>query len=702
MFPAPAENPKVNPPDSSTDYRPDIDGLRAVAILSVLGYHATSKFKGGFVGVDIFFVISGYLISRLLLRDIERQRFSIRRFYARRIRRILPALVMVLAAVWLAGWLFLFPRENRSLGRNIVGATTFLSNILFWADSKPEAQGYFEVTADVNPLLHLWSLGVEEQFYIIFPWLLFLAVTRKLLRPRPLRFFCFLAISSFAVSLFAAYFAPTAAFFSPISRFWELLVGTLLAISTNGNLFSKKEVRDGAKGSRAPFDNSKKRLSTDTLAVCGILIVVGSVFVLRPGRGFPGFWALLPTSGAALLILSGPNAWINRVLLSHPVAVWIGLISYPLYLWHWPILSYAYLLVPHDLFLPTEVRIICVGLSVVLAWLTYRFWETPMRYGRLPSASAIRMLVGCLVGMLCIAALSFCGLIHARSDHGPIEEFEQAVSECTNPKPGVDNYMRADDFRTVSKHGRLPETTLFIGDSHIDQYWPRIEKLLNDTNLISRSVIFATAGGCPPIPSVNRTTSGFHCDAFFDFAMGLAQSSNVTTVVLSADWEAYFSGNWGCPIRSSLYVKGDIQKSVLALDSVAAEHVFEELAARLYLLRTAGKKVFLILSSPSAAEFDPRRALTRERRIYGDKALPEMYVDQRDLDTWLAPVCHRLKKVADDSGATIIDPRPYLLEGHSYSGIDPDGTPRYKDTNHMRPAYVREHAVFIDQVVLLE
>jgi peptidoglycan/LPS O-acetylase OafA/YrhL len=349
-------------------YRRDIDGLRAVAVLAVVLFHAfPALLPGGFIGVDIFFVISGFLISGILLADLQRGDFRFSRFYARRVKRIFPALVLVMAACLAFGWLALFPDEYKQLGKHVVGGASFAANLFYWAQV-----GYFDTAAETKPLLHLWSLGIEEQFYILWPAVLLLAWKRRL---NLLALTAAVALLSFLLNVLGVSHHASATFYSPASRAWELLLGAALACV---------QLRSGSATPPAKF-------APNVLAGAGVaLLALGLALVTRE-RHFPGWLALLPACGALLVIGAGPQAWFNRVVLSNRLMVWVGLISYPLYLWHWPLLSFANIVESHT---PAPaIRAGAVALAVLLAWLTWRLLELPLRFG----AGRARVAVLCIL-----------------------------------------------------------------------------------------------------------------------------------------------------------------------------------------------------------------------------------------------------------------------------------------------------------------
>ncbi len=355
----PLGDPLANQP-VHLPYRRDIDGLRAIAVLSVVLFHAFPAWlRGGFIGVDIFFVISGFLISSILLRELGQGSFSFGHFYARRVKRIFPALILVLASCLAFGWLALFPDEYQQLGKHVVGGAGFAANFFYWAQV-----GYFDTAADTKPLLHLWSLGIEEQFYILWPVILLLAWK---LRANLLLVAVLLALVSFLVNVGGIAQHASATFYSPASRAWELLLGAGLACL---------HARAASAGRAAKFS---EKLSPNLVAWGGVVLLAAGLALITRDRQFPGWLALLPALGALFLIGAGPHAWFNRVILSNRLLVWVGLISYPLYLWHWPLLSFAQIIESKT---PAPaIRGAAVGLAVLLAWLTYRVVERPLRSG---------------------------------------------------------------------------------------------------------------------------------------------------------------------------------------------------------------------------------------------------------------------------------------------------------------------------------
>jgi peptidoglycan/LPS O-acetylase OafA/YrhL len=361
--------------------------MRGIAVLIVVIFHAFPNFlAGGFVGVDIFFVISGFLISKILITSLEQNAFSYADFYARRVKRIFPALVIVLAASLAFGWFALFPDEFKLLGKHIIGGVGFVSNIMLWFEV-----GYFDTAAETKPLLHLWSLGIEEQFYIFWPILLAIAFK---FRTKVLGMTLVLLAVSLLVNVAGVHRLPSATFYSIASRAWELLIGAALACLSMQKIsiyFGGVRRRvEGGGVDTVPLFDSASPAGRSLMSFVGFGFIILACVLVRGGKSFPGWWALLPTLGAALLIAAGPTAWVNRVILSSRLFVWIGLISYPLYLWHWPLLSFAQIVESGTP--AVAIRVSAVVAAVVFAWLTYKLLETPIRRQGKSSPATVAVL----------------------------------------------------------------------------------------------------------------------------------------------------------------------------------------------------------------------------------------------------------------------------------------------------------------------
>ncbi|WP_158541444.1 MULTISPECIES: acyltransferase family protein [unclassified Pseudomonas] len=385
-------------------YRPDIDGMRAIAILSVVLFHAfPALLTGGFVGVDVFFVISGYLISSIIMKAVSKGSFSFYDFYMRRVRRIFPALMVVIAATFAAGWAVMMGDEFKLLSKHIMAGIGFLQNVLLYTES-----GYFDASAETKPLLHLWSLGVEEQFYLVFPIIL-IALHKAKIPLLPALVSMWLASFILGVAFLAD--SPSGVFFLPQYRFWEVLTGSILAY-----LSLRK---GGLKASDA---------TGNLMSFTGIIMISLAIALIDKTARFPGYWALLPVVGAALIIAGGPEAWVNRKILSNRVMVFVGLISYPLYLWHWPIFSFAYIDLSGTP--STGIRVALVLTAFILAYLTYLLIETPLRVN-VPGPKAFAGLIVIALAFIAVSATT----VHKNGFPGRQDERQEFAEYFANGRP---------------------------------------------------------------------------------------------------------------------------------------------------------------------------------------------------------------------------------------------------------------------------
>jgi peptidoglycan/LPS O-acetylase OafA/YrhL len=462
------------------DYRPDIDGLRAIAVLAVVLFHAQAGVPGGFVGVDIFFVISGFLITSLIENDLKNGNFSIVSFYERRIRRIFPALVVMVLASFVGAWVLYMPPELELFGKSAVAASMFVSNILFWMEA-----GYFDTVAEFKPLLHTWSLSVEEQFYVFYP--LLMIVMNRLTRVRRLFTLSIVVAASFLVSIYWVEKQPVSAFYLLPSRFWELGVGGLLAMYSGryiGNLFL-----------------------CSLVAAVGLLLISIAAFGLDSQTAFPGMAALLPCIGTALIIFVGHGGNpISSALAWRPL-VSIGLISYPLYLWHWPVLLFAQYKLGRALN-GTEIVVMLLA-SLVAAGLTWRYVERPFRQRKLlPTARPLFIVAGvvvfvpCFGGLMLVAAKGFpdrlpanvLAIYNVRSERSQFGS--QRCFTDNNGRGPSDGDVRAGKLCTFGAEGDVPILVLVWGDSHAAAMVLAVEAAAKRSAVTGALV---GMGSCPPL-----------------------------------------------------------------------------------------------------------------------------------------------------------------------------------------------------------
>jgi peptidoglycan/LPS O-acetylase OafA/YrhL len=646
---------------SDVTYRPDIDGLRAVAVLAVIGFHAGIRvFAGGYVGVDIFFVISGFLITSIICKKLERGKFSFWDFYARRAKRIFPALIVVLLVVCAYGYFILLPNEFERLGKHVSAGAGFVSNFVSWKES-----GYFDKAAEVKPLLHLWSLGIEEQFYLLWPPLLVWAWRRK---TDVFGITCTIVGISFVINVsLVSLWQAAETYYLPPTRFWELLLGGALAY---GSLFRKEEFENAIRRLLS-FLPLEYRSIVNIQSAAGLLLILIAVVALNQTMLFPGWWALLPTAGTTLLIWAGPGAWINRRLLSSRPLVFIGLISYPLYLWHWPLLSYAHIVEPGVLAGSTVAA--AVALAFVLAWLTFRVIEKPLRS---KSNTWAFPCIASIVLVACLGLAVFCHQIHARSQsYG----FDRIVAAETGnwdfPGSSLKPFHTALGYHF--ERGSSRSKVLFVGDSHVQQYYPRIDRLLTEHPDRTRSVAFVAQLGCPPISYIDGWVHP-KCKGLIENAFAVADDLNVDTVVIGAAWPRYVgpdSGGSDTPF-------------------------FQALATTIRRFRDKGRRVFLILPIPRGDVFAPSQIVKRSFGTSGFTVIQR--IQRSEVERLIKPVSAKLIDIAASSGAKTIDPLPDICSAAECPTLAEDGLPLYCDGSHLRSDFVREHMTFLDDIVLIE
>jgi peptidoglycan/LPS O-acetylase OafA/YrhL len=491
-------------------YRPDIDGLRAIAVLAVVGFHAFPTWiKGGFVGVDIFFVISGFLISTIIFGNFERGNFSFIDFYSRRITRIFPALLVVLIATLAFAWFYLPGWELELIGKHTVAATGFVSNLVLWSESS-----YFDLNAKLKPLLHLWSLGVEEQFYLFWPLLIWLSWKMKL---NVLTFTLVIATASFVLNVSTISSHQTAVFYSPLTRLWELLIGSSLA-----SLMLSDQT-------------GSQKLNANVKSFLGVVLITVGVLLVTKKNLYPGWYALLPTLGTFLIISSGTSAWVNRVVLSNKCLVWFGLISYPLYLWHWVLLSLVYILEGPS---HRYVRIALVFVSIIFAWLTYKFIEKPIRLVT-PGKSKVRhltitMIAVCLIGLMFsnVGKMIPNGEIWTQlNEIRALRDAHKMYGEksCFKYKKEHTAKMFVDNGCLEVKYSNRP-TVLLIGDSHSASLSLGLRPVLENANI---NFLQVSTGWCEPTSDDDKNIK---CKEINDLVLEKIGLLKPRTVVINSHW----------------------------------------------------------------------------------------------------------------------------------------------------------------------
>ncbi len=558
-------------------YRPDIDGLRAVAVSGVLLFHAFPQaFPSGFLGVDVFFVISGYLISGILMRALTSERFSLKEFYIARIKRIFPSLLLVLSVVALVGWFYLLPEEFSQLGRHIAGGGAFVGNILYWNES-----GYFDVEAARKPLLHLWSLGVEEQFYIVFPLVLFVVYRWD---RRLSTVMWVVAVLAILLAAIAHRGDAVAQFYSPLSRAWQLCCGVLLAL---WELRLRRQ--DGAAGAVAA-----KRVS---LSLWGLLLIFIALVGTRDIPWLDSWPGLLPVIGAVLVVADGPLGWGNRSLLASPTAVWLGRISYPVYLWHWPMFAIAHILIGRH----PDAWLGCILLaaSVLLGWASAKWVEGPLRHGKSRQvAPALLMLMVCMV-FLGWSINQRAGFPTRAVPKGQLAELEYGLH--------WQGWENCDAIKTNSVmggckriHSGQDVEVAVIGDSHAGHLASGLHDQYKKRQV---GVAVMLHAGCFPYRPLNISgQSFFDCpdDAIVQ-ALDYAERNTTVKVVVLAGYAAL-------QVHGNRFHEATWNDSVKRAARIQALNLgFKQTVRRLL---DAGKKVIFVIDNPELL-VDPKACVER-------------------------------------------------------------------------------------------
>lgn len=642
----------------SAKYRPDVDGLRAVAVLAVLFFHTGfAPFRGGFVGVDIFYVISGYLITSILAKDLVEGKFSLVAFYERRMRRIFPALFSVLFFCIVAAAILFDPKEMIAFGKALVTTTFFVSNFYFWHSAHP--LGYFDSAVSSQALLHTWTLSVEEQFYLFFPVTLYLLY--RWTKGKVNAWLIVLAAASFALNIWATQHKPVVAFYWIMPRAWELLSGALLAMKAVPPL--------------------RNRVVREFAGLLGLGMIIGAVRLRIEGASFPGYIVLLPCLGTWLVIYAGEaGPSLVRTLLSFRPLVFIGVISYSLYLWHWPIIVFSRHL-PIQIPGNAEIPFVLVS-SVALAFFSFEYIERPFRGVRSPFSRRQIFAFGFAASIGTVvfgsAALLSRGLPErydpqtrqvVESNLERMNDDDQPES-CTNWKTEVRSLA---DINFCGLGSQKLHKIMFWGDSHVGQLYPAIENLYKEGELRDRGVVMAIGAGCLPDEYLNRASEGYHCDSFSKFAVLRAQKDDVDTVFIGFstgatldDGSACISSDGRCVTMLS---KDQLRKRFLA-----------DLSDEIRRLHETGRKVIVCLPFP----------------IF-DKQIPELEISNAVFgrfgffgsasDLTSPTLREEIRTVAVSAGAEIFDPRLSLCQGQVCL-TQVRGVSIYKDSNHLAGSQV--------------
>lgn len=663
-------------------YRRDIDGLRAVAVLPVVLFHAdVGVFSGGFVGVDVFFVISGFLITTIIHREISAGNFSILRFYERRARRILPALLVVILASLAAGYVLLMPRDFEAAARAGLAATLFSSNILFWSET-----GYFSPGIYDQPLLHTWSLALEEQFYIFFPPLM---VAISAWRRNPVVLIAALTALSFALSALTTQSRPAMGYYLLPWRAWELGVGVLVALVLR-HLAPSRPLRE-------------------VMGLGGLALIAIAIFSIDEAMVFPGWVAALPVIGTALIIVAGGKmgTFCDRLLGSTPL-VWIGLISYSLYLWHWPVIVF-YQQITFDR--PDALGcVLVVLLSMALAWASWAWVERPFRGGKgaarggATGATPQRVLGVALGAMAGVAFLSLAILQGQGFPQRLPAEAARLAAFADGQHPRLRECTGRDDaWRSPFDpclFGADPEaqpTLALWGDSHAGALLPEVEAAALRNG---RTFAYLARAGCLPVADTERLDGlTGRCAEYGSGALDyLIDSETIETVILVARYALAAEGymvdyglaerDWGptsfADVSSGPWPEAArMQRLMVKLDAAIAQ------------LRAAGREVVLVYPIPEIGHKVPE---TLAKYSLHGRPIEPFGVPRAEFEHRNAELRTALDGLAERHGALRILPRSVLCDEALCHAIRA-GVPLYYDDDHLSVAGAKELGAAFDSVM---
>ena len=632
---------------SSLPYRPDIDGLRALAVTLVLIFHVNaSALRGGFVGVDVFFVISGYLIFAITRRELADRTFSLVQFYGRRIRRLFPALMLMLVTVLAVGWFILSAEEYALLGGHVAAGVLYVSNFAYWREA-----GYFDAASELKPLLHLWSLAIEEQFYLVWP--VFAAWLVRSGRGE-LRWILGLTLASLVGGLIATSMNRTVGFYLSPVRFWEILGGCLLALEVTG---------------------PRWRRFQKFAAPAGLLLIVGAAVSFTGSQRYPGSRALAPTLGAMLIIGAGPATWFNRRVLAARWAVHLGKISYPLYLWHWPVIVVLRLLAPGWRDTPAG-QIAAVGLALTLAQLSYALVERPARTidarGRAWWMMAPWLALG-LTGGIIKSDAGFPNRTPAlNAQLASVGARDQAYYKNENC-PATLRASAALKFCRQARPGR--PTHAVIGDSHANHVFEGVAHAIDQNWLVLGNQI------CAPTLGVRMQTGPTECEAGLRQMLDYVRDQDsIHTVVLSfygqyaslTDASAQHRRGGGGPASFVIGEHGLSEEQRFAVFETGLENVIREVEA-------LHRRLVLAYDVPELPFFPQdciRRPWALETPVTCAQSRAAVTERQAPYRAMVASLLKRHPKLST------YDPLPRLCDARSCWAGDDQG-PFYFDSHHV-------------------
>jgi peptidoglycan/LPS O-acetylase OafA/YrhL len=648
------------------NYRREIDGLRAVAVIPVILFHAGfTGFSGGFIGVDVFFVISGYLITTIILMEKERGVFSLVNFYERRARRIIPALFLVMGLSVFASWFWLFPSHMVDFSQSLIAVSFFSSNILFWQET-----GYWGVENELKPLLHTWSLAVEEQYYVFFP--IFLMIMWRFRKRWIFSSFVLVAFSSLLLSQYLVTVKPTANFFLLPTRGWELAIGAGIAFYF---VYRTREM--------AALLSHK--LIDEVMGGIGVALIFWAVIFFDESTPFPSVYALIPTIGTALIIIFSNNSTFIGKILGSKILVSIGLISYSAYLWHQPLFVFAR---HRSIAEPSSTLMFILSLaSLLMAFISWRYIESPFRKKGVVSRTQIFSLT--IIGSLVFILIGVWG----QHTNGFADRYNHSIIQVLDAKDdGFRIKTSLNEETVLTAFGELQIYRFgdqasgridFVvwGDSHAEAMLPAIIEAARTNGM---SGVFVGRNGCPPFLNAVQVREGFttcnvHAEKVVDF---ISMNTSIKKVILISRWSIYAMGKrYKKEPGNAVYIQDNLSNEISFSEN---KLVFERsLKDTLEKLTGLGLEVIISKQVPETEHYIPE-ALAKKNLYELEEELAPRFQDYKERQKFVENLFDELKDVF---ALQFVDPSEYLCKSSTCKITDPSGVPIYVDTNHLTQSY---------------
>ncbi len=610
-------------------YRPDIDGLRAIAVLAIVLYHIGFNLPGGYVGVDVFFVISGYLITSMILNGLEYKTFSLTAFWERRLRRLFPAAFVMIAFTLVIGYWLMLPSELTDLAKSAMAQIFISSNIYFFTNT-----GYFDAPVDDNPLLHTWALSIEEQFYVLLPFIM-TVLWRRLSPAITAMALLILGIISFVASVLLVNAHSQFCFYLLPTRAWEFVLGAILVFNTR----------------------TQPGRAHEFLSILGLGFILYPIFTYDQNTTFPGINAFIPCIGTMFVIYSntGNITWVGKTLSFKPL-VFIGLISYSLYLWHWPIVVYANYILFEGL--SYSIMTIILVISLAIAYLSWKYIENPIRARRVYESPKKLVRVSVYAGVLIMIIAGLVSVSNRSTD--PVKADVGKIS--------IEDYYTytIQDVRygMIGEAGMSPDFILW-GDSHALAVSKTFDNLAMEYAFTG---CIATKSGVLPLldtwrPSKGREETTEYTSNVIDYII----NNDIKTVVLVGRWTVNVAGRPDGRVDSLITDRADNKTST----DIALATFKRSMPRTIDRLNDNGINVWVLKQVP-LQPFDVPKALNAPQRNPVGVTLEEHLAYQFSVNT-----------VIDNVNAKILDPAIYLFDANGKSILEYDGYPLYRDDDHL-------------------